>query len=547
MDSSSNNKIDESQAKDLTNKPAEHYSFPTFNLLTDVNNNINVDDIKETSTTIQKALYSFGINIKVSEVMVGPIATIFAIELLDAKTRIAMIKSLKDDIALAIGQEVINIDRIPGKSLIGIEVRNNEREKISFKYLLKSNEFQNANNYTVILGKDYYGNSRLLDLSKTSHMLVSGTTGSGKSMFIHSLINSLLFKCSPNQVSFLFIDTKAVELTVYSRLPHSLTETITDFQQALVALSWVVSEMEHRYQLFSELNVRNIEEYNQKIKNQSDSGSDIIPRLVIVIDELADLMMNSANSVEEFIIRLAQKSRAAGIHLILVTQRPSVKIVTGIIKANLPNRISFKAASSIDSVTILDRAGAEELLAYGDYIYKSSDEIFSDRIECPYIPQEDVQKIVDYISTNNDFERYKLDIFDNKAIEEEENHSNNYDPYLHDAAELVINYGMASASLIQRTFKVGYARAGRIIDELEEIGIISSYQGSAPRNVLITKEEWYDIEVKLFGEQYEYKKYLKAYDDTSADIESEEPEKPETTKQKVIRILRKIDDFFNSK
>ena len=491
----------ENNVEEKPSEVKEKYVFPSIDLLSEINNSSELDNVKENEDIIQNTLHSFGINVKMVNSNVGPIATIYEIELLGNKVRVSDVKKLKADIGMALGREVINIDRIPGESLLGIEVKNVKREIVSFKELINGKDYKNAGDYTIVLGKDYYGNTRLLDISKMTHMLVAGTTGSGKSMFIHSLILSLIYKCSPDLIKLLLIDTKAVELINYGKLPHMLLPTITDSRKASGALAWAVMEMENRYILFNELNVKNINDYNEKLEKQEDSTYKKMPQLIIVIDELADLMMTSAYEVEDCIIRLAQKARAAGIHLVLVTQRPSVKVVTGLIKANLNNRIAFKTASAVDSVTVLDKSGAEELLGYGDYLYKSSDEIISDRIECPFIPEEDVRKIIEFVADNNNYNNYDKTIIDvleknsiNSKYQNEED--DRPDPLLNEAIDLVINSGSASTSFIQRRFKVNYARAGRIIDQMEERGIISGYAGSSPREVFISKERWEELKSK---------------------------------------------------
>jgi S-DNA-T family DNA segregation ATPase FtsK/SpoIIIE len=379
---------------------------------------------------------------------------------------------------------------IPGKSAVGIEVPNKFKDMVTLKDMLSSKEFkESASDLSFVLGKDITGKVIVSDIQKMPHLLIAGATGSGKSVCINTIIMSLLYKNSPENVKMLLIDPKVVELNVYNGIPHLLIPVVTEPKKAAQALNWAVGEMERRYKLFAQNNVRDIQSYNKKFRNTDNK----LPKIIIIIDELADLMMVSANEVEDYIARLAQMARAAGMHLIVATQRPSVDVITGTIKANIPSRISFAVSSQVDSRTILDMAGAEKLLGQGDMLFYPSSMSKPIRIQGAFVSNEEVERIVEYLKEDNEIS------YDNEIIEKVTNKDNPFqhdsdDELLKEAIELVVLEQTASISLLQRKFKIGYARAARLIDSMEELGIIGGYEGSKPRKVLLTED---DLEEKI--------------------------------------------------
>ena len=354
-----------------------------------------------------------------------------------------------------------------------------------------------SQNYLWDFGKDVAGEVVIADIAKMPHVLIAGSTGSGKSVCINTLIASIIYKAKPSEVKMVMIDPKVVELSVYNGIPHLLIPVVTDPRKAAGALAWAVQEMENRYQMFASKGVRDLKGYNEALENEESEGK--MPQIVIIIDELADLMMVAQKEVEDSICRLAQKARAAGMHLVIATQRPSVDVITGIIKANVPSRIAFAVSSQIDSRTILDMAGAEKLLGKGDMLFYPIGANKPVRVQGSFVSDKEIEKIVDFLKSNGEA-KYNEDIMEsiensNKsdAQKDIENDEDDCDEYLNDAINSVIEIGQASTSYIQRKFKVGYARAGRIIDQMEERGIISGYEGSKPRKVLITKERWAEL------------------------------------------------------
>ncbi len=454
--------------------------------------------LTETATKLQKTLYSFGVSAKVENVAVGP--TITRYELKPAEgVRVSKIANLADDIALNLAAETIRIEApIPGKQAVGIEVPNAEKEAVHFREVLDSSAFSNNNSkLTVGLGKDVAGNIQLADIAKMPHVLIAGATGSGKSVCVNTIITSIIYNSKPSEVKFVMIDPKVVELSVYNGIPHLLIPVVTDPRKAAGALAWAVQEMDNRYNLFAEKGVRDLKGYNQSVEKAEEKG--VLPQIVIIIDELADLMMVAKNDVEDAICRLAQKARAAGMHLVIATQRPSVDVITGLIKANVPSRIAFSVSSQIDSRTILDSVGAEKLLGKGDMLYYPAGAPKPSRVQGAFVSDTEVEKIVDFIKSNGTA-TYNEDILEtieksNKTDKEisETSVDDDMDPFLMEAIHTVIETGQASTSFIQRRFKVGYARAGRIIDQMEERGVISGYQGSKPREVLMTMDRWNEL------------------------------------------------------
>jgi len=385
---------------------------------------------------------------------------------------------------------------IPGKAAIGIEVPNKEVEAVFLKEVIQSKEFRdNPSKLTFALGKDISGQNMVADIGKMPHLLVAGATGSGKSVCINSIIISLLYKANPNEVKLLMIDPKVVELGIYNGIPHLLIPVVTDAKKAAGALNWAVQEMVNRYKLFADKGVRDIKGYNAVAK--PEEGEEPLPQIVIIIDELADLMMVAPNDVEDAICRLAQMARAAGMHLVIATQRPSVDVITGVIKANIPSRIAFAVSSQVDSRTILDMAGAEKLLGKGDMLFYPVGEPKPIRVKGTFVSDKEVERVVEYIKAQGEAE-YNENIIEkiNSEKETQEADPGDNDELLPQAIELVVETGQASVSLIQRKFKVGYARAARIIDQMEARGIVGGFEGSKPRQVLISKQQWHEMNMR---------------------------------------------------
>ena len=482
----------------------ENYEYPPVEILSKPAKKAlkgGAKALTDTAAKLQKTLYSFGVSAKVENVSVGP--TITRYELKPAEgVRVNKIANLADDIALNLAAETIRIEApIPGKQAVGIEVPNQEKQAVHLREVLESDEFlHNNSKLSVALGKDVAGNVQLADIAKMPHVLIAGSTGSGKSVCINTIITSIIYNSKPSEVKMVMVDPKVVELSVYNGIPHLLIPVVTDPKKAAGALAWAVQEMDNRYNLFANKGVRDLKGYNKAIENEEEQGK--LPQIVIIVDELADLMMVAAKDVEEAICRLAQKARAAGMHLVIATQRPSVDVITGLIKANVPSRIAFAVSSQIDSRTILDTVGAEKLLGKGDMLFFPSGSPKPVRVQGAFVSDDEVEKIVDFIKQNGTA-TYSEDILEtiensnksDKELMQEQAEDDETDPFLNDAIEAVIEQGQASTSFVQRKFKVGYARAGRIIDQMEERGIISGYQGSKPREVLMSKERWEELKM----------------------------------------------------
>ncbi len=481
----------------------ENYEFPPIQLLSEPEKKVGKNSKKtvaDTATKLQKTLYSFGVSAKVENVSVGPAITRYELKPAEG-VRVSKIANLSDDIALNLAAESIRIEApIPGKQAVGIEIPNKENEVVHFREIIESTTFEDHNSKLAFgLGKDVAGDPVVTDIAKMPHVLIAGSTGSGKSVCINTLISSILYKAKPSEVKLVMVDPKVVELSVYNGIPHLLIPVVTDPKKAAGALAWAVQEMENRYQLFASKGVRDLKGYNEEAKKE-ESGT--LPQIVIIIDELADLMMVASKDVEDSICRLAQKARAAGMHLVIATQRPSVDVITGIIKANIPSRISFAVSSQIDSRTILDMVGAEKLLGKGDMLFYPSGAPKPTRIQGAFISDKEVEKIVDFIKLEGEV-KYNEDILEQienankteKDLETESAEDDGTDPLLMEAIDTVVETKQASTSFIQRRFKVGYARAGRIIDQMEERGVISGYQGSKPREVLMSKEKWQELKM----------------------------------------------------
>ena len=482
----------------------EHYEYPPVELLSKGSKKAikgGAKALTDVATKLQKTLYSFGVQAKVENVSVGPAITRYELKPAEG-VRVSKIANLADDIALNLAAETIRIEApIPGKQAVGIEVPNKEKEMVSLREVVESEEFENSKSkLSVALGKDVAGQIIIADIAKMPHALIAGATGSGKSVCINTIITSIIYKAKPSEVKLVMVDPKVVELSVYNGIPHLLIPVVTDPKKAAGALAWAVQEMDNRYNVFAQKGVRDLKGYNALIEKENGQGK--LPQIVIIIDELADLMMVAAKEVEDSICRLAQKARAAGMHLIIATQRPSVDVITGIIKANIPSRIAFSVSSQVDSRTILDQIGAEKLLGKGDMLYFPSGAPKPTRIQGAFVSDDEVEKIVSFVKSNGEAQ-YSEDILETiensnkpeKELKEDGDPDDDTDPFLMDAIDVVVETGQASTTFIQRKFKVGYARAGRIIDQLEERGIISGYQGSKPRQVLMTKEKLAELKM----------------------------------------------------
>lgn len=463
-----------------------NYSYPPVNLLKDVSadGGIDNDEIRKKAEIIEETLESFGIEGKIVQIDVGPTVTCY--ELKPARgVKVSKIVNLADDLSLSLATSGIRIEApIPGKSHVGIEVANDKKEVVGFKEIISSSKFiKSRYEIPFAMGKSISGEPIISAIEKMPHLLVSGATGSGKSVCINTIIMSILYKHSPDEVKLLLIDPKVVELSIYNGIPHLIMPVITDPKKASSSLFWAISEMEKRYKLFEENHVRDIKGYKKAAK--TDDSMENLPYIVVIVDELSDLMMTAASEVEDYITRLAQKSRACGIHLIIATQRPTVDVITGTIKANIPSRISFAVTSQIDSRTILDAQGAEKLLGKGDMLYAPSDSMKPVRIQGAFVSDEEVLSVVKYIKDGNEAN------YNEEAIEKvEENISTELedeDELIDEAIKVIVADQTASVSMLQRKLKIGYARAGRIIDQLEQKGIVGGYEGSKPRKVLVDR------------------------------------------------------------
>ncbi|WP_420842674.1 DNA translocase FtsK [Fructilactobacillus cliffordii] len=465
------------------------YQLPSVQLLQQippVDQTNEVATANHNSETLQETLSSFGIDAQVKHVSLGPSVTEYELEPA-VGVKVSKIVNLSDDLALALAAKDIRIEApIPGKSLIGIEVPNREVAMVSFREVFEHQSAQDRSNYlTVPLGKDVNGNVVSCNLTKMPHLLIAGSTGSGKSVAINGMLVSLLLKARPDQVKLMLIDPKRVELGVYNGIPHLLSPVVSDPKKAARALHKVVSEMESRYELFAKSGQRKIESYNQFVREQNErEGTNLIPLpyIVVVVDELADLMMTVSNEVESAIIRLAQMGRAAGVHMVLATQRPSVDVITGLIKANVPSRIAFAVSSGIDSRTILDANGAEKLLGRGDMLYQPIGQTRPNRVQGSFISDTDVETIVTAVKQEGQPE-YDDNLIVTDSEMEAEAAEEDQDPLFDEALAFVVHEHKASTSMLQRRFRIGYNRAARIIDDFEQRGYVGPQRGSTPRTV----------------------------------------------------------------
>jgi DNA segregation ATPase FtsK/SpoIIIE, S-DNA-T family len=466
------------------------YELPAFSLLSrpPMGKGGESLDYKATARKLEATMESFGVRAKVLEVVRGPSVTRYEIQP-DVGVKVSRIVGLTDDIALALAAKDIRMEApIPGKSAIGIEVPNTEVAIVTLREVMESNAFHDASSkLTIVLGRDISGQAIVGNLARMPHLLVAGATGSGKSVCINGIITSILFKAKPEEVKFLMIDPKMVELNVYNGIPHLLAPVVTDPRRASLALKKIVVEMEKRYELFSKSGTRNIEGYNNMLAEKND-GTEPLPYIVVIVDELADLMMVAAGDVEDAICRLAQMARAAGIHLIIATQRPSVDVITGVIKANIPSRIAFGVSSQVDSRTILDMVGAEKLLGRGDMLFLPMGASKPVRVQGAFLSDQEVETVVQFCSTQGQAE-YQTDMV--PEIEESSEQREQFEDDLYDhAVQIVLEAKQASVSLLQRRMRIGYTRAARLIDTMEAKGLIGPYEGSKPREVLVSLEQY---------------------------------------------------------
>ena len=490
------------ESSSITIEGEDDYRFPPLSLLqrggaertADIS-----DELKATATKLVDTLRSFGVETRIVDISRGPSVTRYELQPA-AGVKINKITNLSDDIALNLATAGVRIEApIPNKAAVGIEVPNKISSIVHVREILESPAFLDAKSkLTIALGRDIAGNAVVADIAKMPHGLIAGATGSGKSVCINSIIMSLLFKASPDEVKLLMIDPKVVELGIYNGIPHLLVPVVTEPRRAAGALGWAVTEMENRYKLFAENNVRDLKGYNRLAEKQEDMIP--MPHIVIIIDELADLMMTAPGEVEDAICRIAQKARAAGMHLIIATQRPSVNVITGVIKANIPTRIAFAVSSNVDSRTILDMSGAERLMGRGDMLFYPVGAVKPRRVQGCFVDDDEVESVVEFIKNGKagEYDEAVIEEIERQAAAEksskDEDPSEELDPMINQAIEVVVDAGQASTSLLQRRLKLGYARAARIVDQMEQKGIVGPYEGSKPRQVLISKAEFLEMQ-----------------------------------------------------
>ena len=485
-------------------KPKKAYHFPPMNLLKRGNKTSGESDahLRETAMKLQQILQNFGVSVTVTNVSCGPAVTRYELQP-EMGVKVSKIVGLTDDIKLNLAAADIRIEApIPGKAAVGIEVPNKENSAVMLRDLLETAEFKNSQSkISFAAGKDIAGKVVVADIAKMPHVLIAGATGSGKSVCINTLIMSILYKASPEEVKLIMIDPKVVELSVYNGIPHLMIPVVTDPKKAAGALNWAVAEMMRRYQAFAEQNVRDMKGYNEKAASSpAIDGEELkmMPQIVIIVDELADLMMVAPGDVEEAICRLAQLARAAGIHLVVATQRPSVNVITGLIKANMPSRIAFSVSSGVDSRTIIDMNGAEKLLGKGDMLFYPSGYQKPARVQGAFVTDKEVQSVVEYLKNHNGDADYDNEIVQHVNTSEigtgqglgAGSEENERDMYFTEAGRFIIDKDKASIGMLQRTFKIGFNRAARIMDQLCEAGVVGGEEGTKPRKVLMSKEEF---------------------------------------------------------
>ena len=490
----------------------DNYEFPSIELLNKPPVPKDEDISAELNTngrTLVDTLQSFNVQTKIVDISRGPAVTRYELQPASG-VKISKITTLADDIALNLAAAGVRIEApIPGKAAVGVEIPNKVVSMVGMRELISSSTFKSSKSkLTVVLGKDISGEVTVADLAKMPHLLIAGSTGSGKSVCINSFIISILYNAKPSEVRLLMIDPKVVELGIYNGIPHLLVPVVTDARKAAGALGWAVNEMTKRYKIFADNNVRDIYSYNEFVEQEAAKSAEKaetlekMPQIVIVIDELSDLMMAAPNEVEDYICRLAQMARAAGMHLVIATQRPSVDVITGIIKANIPSRIALAVSSQIDSRTILDMSGAEKLLGRGDMLFSPAGSSKTTMVQGCYVTDKEIEKVIKYVKSSQ-----QSDYDNNIAKEIEKNSSREnlkasdekfdvkVDPVMKEAIKCVVEAGQASTSFLQRRLRVGYARAGRLIDEMEQMGIVGPHEGSKPRQVLINYQQFLEMNI----------------------------------------------------
>lgn len=490
-------------------QPEKKYVFPPVDLLKAGSGKKSANtesQLRETANKLQQTLKTFGVNVTVTNISCGPAVTRYEIQP-EMGVKVSKIVGLADDIKLNLAAADIRIEApIPGKAAVGIEVPNKENVMVAFRDLIESKEFKESKSkISFAVGKDIAGKTKVTDIAKMPHLLIAGATGSGKSVCINTIIMSILYKADPSEVKLLMIDPKVVELSVYNGIPHLMIPVVTDPKKASGALHWAVTEMTDRYEKFAQANVREINGYNAKVDSievpEGQERPQKMPQIVIIVDELADLMMVASNDVEEAICRLAQLARAAGIHLVIATQRPSVNVITGLIKANMPSRIAFAVTSGVDSRTILDMNGAEKLLGKGDMLFNPQGAPKPIRVQGAFVSDEEVSEVVEYIKEHNGDAQYndsvqqKMESLQSSgsnsvSISDSDAADDGRDAYFVDAARIIVDKEKASIGMLQRYLKVGFNRAARIMDQLEEAGIVGPEEGTKPRTVLMNKEQF---------------------------------------------------------
>lgn len=494
------------------------YKFPPLNLLKNPHfEKLDFQKLKETASIIQRTLLNFGIRVVITDVNVGARFTRYEIQP-EIGVRVRDITKRENEIRIATGGFDIHIEApIPGKAAIGIDIANKENRIVTIREIIETSDFiESSSSLTIPIGLDVLGKPVIYDVSKMHHLLIGGTTGSGKSVFIDSMIMSIIYKARPDEVKMVMIDTKGITLSVYNGIPHLLIPVVTDIKKASAALHWGAAEMEDRYRKFADFGVRNLKEYNKKILNSEDNyGKPMkMSQILIIIDDLSDLMAVNSGEIEEYIVRLAQMSRVTGIHLVISTQRPSTNVVTGLIKANIPSRIAFSVFSAIDSRVILDEKGAEELLGKGDMLFKPIGYPRPSRIQGAHVSDREISDVVDFLRNQEIGNVYSENIEEKNKntgnLESGKDVSLDHDPYFTEAGRFIIEKDKASIGMLQRVFKIGFNRAARIMEELCEVGVVGEEAGTKPRKILMTIEEFENKLYQIEPAQKEGSERIKA-------------------------------------